>query len=212
MTGEITTGTIVPDTRLRRAADLAVAVTALVVLLPLLVVIALAIKLTSRGPAVYRQRRVGRDGRPFLIWKFRTMVANAERIGPAVSGSADPRITRVGRWLRATRLDELPQLVNLLRGDMTLIGPRPEVERFLRYYTPAERRLLTVRPGIIGPGALLFAAAQSQELTHAADPEAHYVAHHLHPKLALDLAYLARRGPRADLALLARTVRIVLSR
>nr|WP_167108373.1 sugar transferase [Amycolatopsis granulosa] len=197
---------------MRRAADLAVAATALVVLLPLLVVIALAIRLTSRGPAVYRQRRVGRNGRPFLIWKFRTMVANAERIGPAVSGSADPRITRVGRWLRATRLDELPQLVNLLRGDMTLIGPRPEVERFILYYTPAERRLLTVRPGILGPGALLFAAAQSQELTHAADPEAHYVAHHLHPKLELDLAYLARRGLRADLALLARTVRIVLGR
>ena len=203
---------IVPDTRLRRVADIAVAVTALVVLLPLLVGIAMAIRLTSPGPAVYRQRRVGRDEHPFAIWKFRTMVANAERIGPAVSGSGDPRITRVGRWLRATRLDELPQLVNLLRGDMTLIGPRPEVERFIGCYTSDERRLLTVRPGILGPGALLFAAEQSQELMAATDPEAHYIEHHLHPKLALDLAYLARRGLRADLALLARTVRVVLRR
>jgi lipopolysaccharide/colanic/teichoic acid biosynthesis glycosyltransferase len=200
---------IAADTRLRRGADLAVAVTALVVLLPLLAAIAVAIRLTSRGPAVYRQRRVGRGERPFVIWKFRTMVANADRIGPAVSGSEDPRITLVGRWLRATRLDELPQLVNLLRGDMTLIGPRPEVERFIAYYSPAERELLTVRPGILGPGALLFAAAQSQELTEAADPEAHYVRYHLHPKLALDLAYLGRRGVRADLALLARTARVV---
>ncbi|MTD55127.1 sugar transferase [Amycolatopsis pithecellobii] len=203
---------IVADTRLRRGADLIVAVTALIALLPLFAGIALAIRLTSRGPVVYRQCRVGRDERPFVIWKFRTMVANAEDIGPVVSGSEDPRITRVGRWLRATRLDELPQLVNLLRGDMTLIGPRPEVERFICYYSPAERELLTVRPGVLGPGALLFAAAQSQELTVAADPEAHYVAYHLHPKLALDLAYLARRGIRADLALLTRTARVVLKR
>lgn len=203
---------IVADSRLRRGADVAVAVTALIVLLPLLAGIAVAIRLTSAGPAVYRQLRVGRDGRRFAIWKFRTMVADADRIGPAVSGSEDPRVTRVGHWLRATRFDELPQLVNLLRGDMTLIGPRPEVERFIGYYSPAERRLLTVRPGVLGPGALLFAAAQSQELTVAADPEAHYVAYHLHPKLALDLAYLDRRGLRADLALLRRTARVVLTR
>ena len=202
---------LVADSRLRRGADVAVAAVALVVLLPLLGGIAVVIKLTSTGPAVYRQLRVGRDGQPFVIWKFRTMVANADRIGPAVSGSEDSRVTRVGRWLRRTRLDELPQLVNLLRGDMTLIGPRPEVERFIGYYSPAERALLTVRPGVLGPGALLFAAAQSQELTVAADPEAHYVAHHLHPKLALDLAYLAERGLRADLALLRRAARIVLT-
>ncbi|HJQ47133.1 MAG TPA: sugar transferase [Amycolatopsis sp.] len=196
---------IVADSARRRGFDVAVAVAALVLLLPVLVLIAAGIRLTSAGPAIYRQRRVGRDEQPFSIWKFRTMVANADRIGPAVSGGADARITSMGRWLRRMRLDELPQLVNLLRGDMTLIGPRPEVARFVVYYTPAERRLFTVRPGVLGPGAILFAAEQSRELATADDPESYYVTHHLHSKLALDLAYLERRGLRADIGLLART-------
>ncbi|RJQ85468.1 sugar transferase [Amycolatopsis panacis] len=200
---------IVADSAKRRGCDIVVAVAALILLLPFLVVIAVGIRLTSPGPAIYRQRRMGRDTHPFTIWKFRTMVANADRIGPAVSGGRDARITTMGRWLRRMRLDELPQLVNLARGDMTLIGPRPEVGKFLGYYTPAERRLFAVRPGILGPGALLFAAEQSRELTAADDPESCYVTHHLHAKLALDLAYLERRGLRADLDLLARTARLL---
>jgi lipopolysaccharide/colanic/teichoic acid biosynthesis glycosyltransferase len=197
------------DSALRRFADIAIACVLLIVLMPLLVSVALAIRLTSRGPAVYRQCRIGLAGRPFDIWKFRTMVDGADRIGPAVGGSGDPRITAVGRWLRRMRLDELPQLVNLLTGEMTLIGPRPEVERFIHYYTPAELVLLSVRPGVLGPGALLFAAEQCHELDTAADPEAVYVARHLHPKLALDLAYLRRRGFATDLRLLARTIELM---
>lgn len=199
-----------PDSALRRCVDLTAAIALLVLGSPVLLIIALAIRTSGRGPMIFRQRRAGRDGEPFTIWKFRTMVVGAERSGPAVTGRDDDRITGIGRRLRATRLDELPQLVNLLRGDMTLIGPRPEVARFLPYYTAAERRVLAVRPGILGPGALLFAATQSDELDTADDPDAHYVACHLHPKLALDLDYLTDRRPGTDLRLLAAAARVLL--
>ncbi|NMI02275.1 sugar transferase [Pseudonocardia acidicola] len=190
------------DSRARRLADLLVAGPAALLLAPVLLAIALVVRASSAGPALFRQVRVGRGGRHFAIWKFRTMVVDAARQGPAVSGRADPRVTRVGRWLRATRLDELPQLMNLIRGDMTLIGPRPEVPRFLPYYTAAERALLDVRPGVIGPGAVLFAGEQSGELDGVEDADAFYVHHHLHPKLALDRAYLRDRRFGQDLRLI----------
>jgi len=194
---------VITDSALRRLVDLILGATGLLLALPLLAVLAVAIRATSPGPAIFRQERVGRGGHRFAIWKFRTMVADAAERGAAVSGRADPRVTCVGRWLRAARLDELPQLVNLVRGEMTLIGPRPEVPRFVAYYTPAERGLLDVRPGIIGPGAVLFAAEQSGELDEAADPDEFYVRHHLHPKLALDLDYLRTRGVARDLRMIA---------
>jgi lipopolysaccharide/colanic/teichoic acid biosynthesis glycosyltransferase len=197
------TGRLGADSPIRRLVDLAVAGVAAPVLLPVMLAVALVIRLTSDGPAIFRQERVGRGGRCFAIWKFRTMVVDAAARGSAVSGRADPRVTPVGRWLRASRLDELPQLINLMRGDMTLIGPRPEVPRFVPHYTRAERALLAVRPGIIGPGAVLFAAEQSTELDTAEDPDGFYTDHHLHPKLALDLAYLADRRVRRDLGLIA---------
>ena len=200
------------DTALRRDVDIVVALIGLVVLSPLLLLLAAAVRLTSRGPAIYRQQRVGRHGKPFHIWKLRTMVSDGDPAGPLVSGPADPRATRVGRWLRATRLDELPQLVNLLRGDLTLIGSRPEVPRFLPNYTSEEWRLLSARPGILGPGALLFVGSQAGELDSASDPEAFYIAHHLHPKLALDLDYLDHRTLHRDLALLLRTVGVLARR
>ncbi len=191
---------VVPDSALRRLFDIVVGSAALVVLAVPMAVLGAVIRATSRGPAIFRQERVGRGGEPFVLYKFRSMrVSDA---GPAVSGEDDPRITRVGRWMRDRRLDELPQLINLVRGDITLIGPRPEVARFVEHYTPAERESLTVRPGIVGPGAVLFARKQAAELNDVADPDAHYVEHHLHPKLAHDLAYLQTRSLRQDLALL----------
>lgn len=205
------TGVIRPDTRLRRSVDIVVALVLLTVLSPLLLLTALVVALTSRGPAIYRQRRVGRYERPFTIWKLRTMVVDADRQGPAVGGNSDPRITAAGHWLRETRLDELPQLVNLLRGDMTLIGSRPEVERFLPFYTAREREVLRTRPGVLGPGAL-YGAGCTDELCAVSDPDAWYAAHQLHPKLALDLAYLEDRRLRTDLGLLVRTAGVVLGR
>jgi lipopolysaccharide/colanic/teichoic acid biosynthesis glycosyltransferase len=201
---------VILDSRLRRCVDVLVATTALIVLLPILMFIGIAIRLTSPGPAIYRQQRVGRARTVFTIWKFRTMTVGADRNGPSVSGKADPRITAIGRLLRGSRLDEMPQLVNLLRGDLTLIGPRPEVESFVPYYTMTEQRLLSVRPGVLGPGALLFAHEQSGELDTTSDPDAYYVAHHLHPKLALDLGYLSDRRLTSDLRLVGSALRVTL--
>lgn len=199
------------DSGLRRFVDIVLALTGLVVLSPLFMLLAVGVKLSSPGPAIYRQNRIGRGEHPFEIWKLRTMAVGSDR-GALVSGTADPRVTRFGRWLRASRLDELPQLVNLLRGDLTVFGPRPEVERFVRFYTAAERQLLRVRPGVLGPGALLFADIQSDALNNAIDPETHYVQFQLHPKLTLDLEYLTARSTRRDLALLGQTVKILLHR
>jgi lipopolysaccharide/colanic/teichoic acid biosynthesis glycosyltransferase len=194
------------DSALRRGVDVLVAVIGLVVAAPVLAALAVAVKLTSRGPALFRQPRVGRDGQPFTIVKLRTMRIDRAGGGALVSGSADPRVTRFGSWLRPTRLDELPQLVNLLRGEVTLIGSRPEVERFIPYYTPEEREILRTRPGIVGAGAILFASGQCDELNSVADPEAYYVEHHLHPRLALDLDYLSHRSLRRDVVLMARAL------
>ena len=200
------------DTTPRRLVDVLVAVVGLVVLGPVLAGLMVAVRRSSPGPALFRQTRVGRGEQDFVILKLRTMVDGSDRQGALVAGATDPRVTPLGRWLRATRLDELPQLVNLLRGDMTLIGPRPEVRRFLPYYSAEERLLLSVRPGVIGPGAIHFASEQAYELDEAEDPELAYVSRHLHPKLRLDLDYLADRSLRHDLVLLARTARVVLSR
>ena len=135
----------------KRLFDLAVSLTALTLLVPLLAVIALLVKLGSPGPVLYRQQRVSRGGRLFELLKFRTMVVGADRMAPNVSATGDPRVTRVGAFLRKTYLDELPQLLNVLRGDMSLVGPRPETPEFVALYSPEERRVLTVRPGLAGP-------------------------------------------------------------
>ena len=195
-----------PDGLLRRVADVIVAALALLALAPVMIAIALAIRLTSPGPALYLQERIGRGGRPFRMLKFRTMVIGADRGQALVTGKCDPRITRAGAVLRATKADELPQLLNVLRGHMTLIGPRPEVARYVARYSPAERALLRVRPGLTGPGQLYFTEEQAEDLDGLADPEEHYVRHQLHPKLALDLDYLVHRSLREDLAVVGRTL------
>src|SRR5436309_3930814 len=133
---------------MKRAFDLAIAIPALVLVSPVIGVAALAVRLDSRGSAFYRGERIGLEGRPFRILKLRSMAPGADRVGPAVTIAGDPRITRVGRVLRRTRLDELPQLWNVIRGDMSLVGPRPEHPDYVRLYTPEQRRVLTVRPGI----------------------------------------------------------------
>ena len=199
------------DTALRRCVDVSLAVIGLVVLSPVLAVLMLAVKLTSPGPALYLQTRVGRGQAEFAIVKLRTMVIGSDRQG-LVTASHDPRLTSLGRLLRGCRLDELPQLVNLLRGEMTLIGPRPEVPRFLPYYSERERALFRVRPGVIGPGALLFATRQEHELDRAEDADAAYVENHLHPKLRLDLDYLLNRSLWHDVQLLLVTAWVVITR
>jgi len=196
--------TIRPDSTLRRSVDFVVAALALFALTPALIAIALAVCATSRGPALYLQERVGRGGRPFRMVKFRTMVCGADRSGALITGKHDPRITRLGAVLRATKADELPQLLNVLHGDMTLVGPRPEVARYVAEYTPEEQRILRVRPGLTGPGQLYF-SADAASLDGLADPERHFVRHQLHTKVALNLDYLLHRSVRRDVAVVLRT-------
>jgi len=198
------------DTALRRGMDLLLGGLTLTAASPVLLLLAAAVKLESRGPAFFSQERVGKDGRPFRILKFRSMVAGAEKMGPAVSGHRDPRVTRVGAILRATKLDELPQLVNVVKGEMTIIGPRAEVARYVEHYTDEERALLSVRPGLTGPGQVYFTTDQAGELDGVADPESHYIEHQLHPKLALDLEYLRKRSIALDLSILGATAALLL--
>ena len=190
----------------RRRMDIVGSAAALAVLSPLVPIVAALIKVDSPGPALFRQRRIGRDGEPFEILKLRTMVVDANRIGPAVGGRHDPRVTRVGRMLRATKLDELPQLYNVLRGDMTLVGPRAEVPELIEHYNPEQLGILAVTPGLTGVGQLYFTLYQANELDDVLDPTDHHIRHQLGPKVGLDLAYAANRSWRSDLALIAYTL------
>jgi lipopolysaccharide/colanic/teichoic acid biosynthesis glycosyltransferase len=141
---------------LKRVFDLCFAAAGLVLLSPVLLLLAALVKLSDGGPVFFRQQRVGQGGQPFWIVKFRTMVVNAEKAGPQVTRDADPRITRIGRLMRKLKLDELPQLWNVLVGDMSFVGPRPEVPRYVERYTPAQRRVLELKPGITDPASLEF--------------------------------------------------------
>ena len=141
---------------LKRAFDLIVSAWGLVMLGPVLVLLALCVKLSDGGPIFYRQTRVGRYGSLFRIWKFRSMVVNAEKLGLAVTSGNDPRITRIGRILRKTKMDELPQLWNVFVGEMSFVGPRPEVPRYVEKYTPAQREILQLKPGITDLATLEF--------------------------------------------------------
>jgi lipopolysaccharide/colanic/teichoic acid biosynthesis glycosyltransferase len=178
---------------LTRALDVVLAAALLVVLAPLLALSALAIRLESRGPVFYRQRRVGRDGEPFELWKLRTMVPGAESMGAGIYVvEGDPRITRTGRLLRRFSLDELPNLVNVLRGEMSIVGPRPTVQEQVDRYTDRQRRRLEVRPGITG-------WAQINGRTSLPWPE----------RIELDVWYVEHRSLRLDLRILARTARML---
>ena len=196
----------------KRVFDLLGASLALLLLSPLMLAIAAAIKLDSRGPVFFRQQRVGRHGVLFRIHKFRTMVADAPQRGPALTVGADARITRVGRWLRRTRLDELPQFIDVLAGHMSLVGPRPEVPQYVACYPAALReRALSVRPGITDPSSLLY-LDESEQLARAADPEREYIEVILPRKLQCAADYAAQANLRSDFGVLLRTLRLLILR
>jgi lipopolysaccharide/colanic/teichoic acid biosynthesis glycosyltransferase len=194
----------------KRAFDVVAAVVGLVLLAPLFLLVAAWIRLDSPGPVFFRQERVGRGGRPFRIHKFRTM--RVEAGGPALTVGADPRITRAGAFLRRTKIDELPQLLDVLRGDMSVVGPRPEVARYVAAYPPALReKVLSVRPGITDPASLQF-RDESSLLARAADPEREYREVVLPAKLRLAADYVDTASLGGDLRLIAATLRALWSR
>ena len=197
---------------LKRLFDLAVAAVGLVVLTPMLLLAALWIKLDSAGPVFFRQERVGRGGRVFRIHKLRTMQHDAPARGPALTVHHDQRITRAGRFLRQHRIDELPQLIDVLLGHMSVVGPRPELPRYVALYPAALReQVLAVRPGITDPASLAF-ADEARLLAQAADAERAYVETILPHKLQQQADYARRATLASDIAVLARTLRWLLAR
>lgn len=193
-----------------RLLDLVCGTLGLLVLSPLFLLIAVLIKLDSPGPVCHRAVRVGQGGRLFRLYKFRSMIAQADRSGPALTLAGDRRITWVGRVLRRYKLDELPQLLNVLQGDMSLVGPRPEDPRYLKFYTPEQRRLLAVRPGITSPASLVYRFEES--LLEGDDWEQTYLTRVLPHKLDLELQYFRERTLRGDIRLVWRTFLAVFKR
>jgi lipopolysaccharide/colanic/teichoic acid biosynthesis glycosyltransferase len=189
---------------MKRLFDILLCAIALFVLFPLLVVLAVGIKLADKGPVFYRGVRVGRFGKPFRIFKFRTMVVNADRIGGPSTSDDDSRITSVGRFLRKYKLDELPQLLNVLKGDMSLVGPRPEVPQEVSLYTEEERMLLSVRPGITDYASIGF-HDEGEILRGSPDPHEAYRRLIRPEKIRLGLEYVRIHSLWVDLKIMVET-------
>jgi len=189
---------------IKRACDFLAAGVGLVLLSPILVLAAIAVWLDSGSPVFFLQERVGRNFKPIWIYKFRTMVTDADKRGGQLTAGADPRITRVGRWLRQTKIDELPQLLNVLWGDMALVGPRPEVPRYVEMYRAEYAYVLSVRPGLTDPASVKY-RDEAAMLSASADPEQEYIQHILPDKIAMAQQYIARATLWSDLGVLVRT-------
>ena len=193
---------------LKRAMDVLVSGGALLVIWPVLLVVALAIKIDDPGPVFYRQVRVGRGGKTFRIFKFRTMVVDADKKGLAITVGRDNRITRVGALLRKTKLDELAQLINVFVGEMSFVGPRPEVQKYVDLYTPYQRQVLLVRPGITDYASIAY-RNENDMLAGAEDPERMYIDVIMPDKIELNMKYLREISPLADIRLIFGTIAAV---
>ena len=190
---------------MKRIFDIVVSLVGLILLLPLLVFVAVLIKLDSRGPIFFRQQRIGMAFRPFQILKFRTMIDNAQRRGGLITFARDTRITRVGRILRQTKIDELPQLINVLRGDMTFVGPRPEVPEFVELFRQDYEEILTVRPGMTDLASLKY-RDEAAVLGHCNNSQEEYLRHVLPDKINLNKEYIRRSSFFFDLTLILKTL------
>lgn len=189
----------------KRLFDILFALLFLLLLAPLLLLMALLVAITSPGGAFFRQVRVGRGGKEFRLLKFRTMRPGSEAKGQITVGGRDPRITGIGYFLRKSKLDELPQLINVLVGDMSIVGPRPEVPKYVALYTPEQRKVLNVRPGITSAASVAY-IDENELLGRSDDPERTYVEEVMPAKLALDLIYVKEIGLWTDLRILLRTI------
>lgn len=187
----------------KRFLDIIVSLVLLIILFPVFVVIAVAVVLDSGFPVFYRGERIGRDGRLFRIIKFRSMYVGSAQ-GPAITGKDDPRVTRVGKFLRKWKLDELPQFYNVLKGEMSLVGPRPEAPQYVEFYTDDEKKVLSVRPGVTGVSQLLF--RNEEEMLEGPDPERFYLDVLMRQKLRCDLAYVNNQSLVFDLVLILLTL------
>lgn len=196
---------------LKRTFDFLASFFGLLLLSPLILCIAVWVKCDSKGPIFYRQVRVGKDGREFKLFKFRSMRVGADRAGLLTLGDRDPRVTRSGFWLRKTKLDELPQLFNVLVGEMSLVGPRPEVPKYVELYTPEQREILSVRPGITDVASVEM-RDEAELMAQQADPEGYYVNVQLPLKIKLAKEYIAQQSLLSDLKLIVRTIGVMFKR
>ena len=194
----------------KRAMDVLISGAALCVLWPVFLLIALAIVIDDPGPVFYRQVRVGRGGKEFRIFKFRSMIADADKKGLQITVGRDSRITRVGALLRKTKLDELAQLINVFLGQMSFVGPRPEVPRYVALYTPVQRQVLLVRPGITDYASIAY-RNENDLLAGADDPERMYIEEIMPAKLELNMRYLHEISPLCDVKLIFKTIAAVLA-
>lgn len=192
----------------KRIFDIVVATAGLLILLPFLVLIALAIALDSKGPILFLQQRIGKGGEPFFLFKFRTMHVGSDKGTAITVGNRDPRITRVGYYLRKSKMDELPQLYNVLKGEMSFVGPRPEVKKFVDLYTPEQRRVLDVAPGMTDYASILF-RNENELLAGKRDPVTFYVDQIMPQKLQLNLEYIDSNNLWVDIKILFKTLVVI---
>lgn len=190
----------------KRVFDVTAAAVGMVFALPLLSAVALVIRLDGRGPVLFIQERIGLRGRPFRLYKFRTMVEEADSLGGPLTVGEDPRITRVGRFLRKYKLDEWPQLINVLKGEMSLVGPRPEVPKYVALYVADQRRVLDLVPGITDPASIKY-RNESRLLEAAPDPERAYVEVVMPDKIRINLHYAARADAAKDIRTILKTLK-----
>lgn len=195
----------------KRAFDIFIAVMGLIFLIPVFAVVSLLIVLDSRGPVFYSQERIGRDCRPFKLLKFRTMFTDSDRKGALTVGMRDSRITRVGYNLRKLKIDELPQLVNVLIGDMSMVGPRPEVKRFVDLYSKKQLRALSVRPGITDLASIKY-RNENMILEGKSDPVQFYIDKIMPEKLELALQYVDRQSLKLDVLIIVKTILSIFER
>ncbi|MEO6567708.1 MAG: sugar transferase [Opitutaceae bacterium] len=189
----------------KRIFDFTLALMGITLLWPILIPVWLAIKVEDGGPIFFRQTRVGRGGQPFSILKFRSMRPDAPRKGPSVTARGDSRVTRVGHWLRTTKFDELPQLWNVVRGDMSFVGPRPEVPSYVALYSSAHRAVLAMRPGITDEASIEF-RDEEKLLAAASNPQQFYIEYCMPRKIAVNLAYAERATLLSDVGIIFRTI------
>jgi len=193
----------------KRGLDTIAALLGLIMLAPLFTMVAILIVADSRGPVFFRQERIGKGFRPFWIYKFRTMVQDAPNKGGALTASGDPRVTRIGKILRQTKIDELPQLINILRGDMSLVGPRPEVCQYVELFRKNYETILAVRPGITDPASLKY-RDESSILATSENPEQEYIQRVLPDKIRLGEEYVRQSSMLGDLVLIFKTILTVI--
>ncbi len=196
---------------IKRLFDILFSLVALILLLPVFVIIAIAIIIDDGFPVFYLQERIGKNFRSFKLFKFRTMYKNADKMGYLTIGSKDPRVTKVGYYLRKYKLDELPQFINVLIGDMSIVGPRPEVKKYVDLYNEQQKKVLSIKPGITDYASIKY-INENEILAHSENPEKTYIQEVMPEKLKINLEYIEKQNVLEDIKIILKTFTKILSK